>query len=213
MESSGARIADYVERRIRQPPPGDCHVFPGSTPVVSFGDIRTARVATVGINPTSVEFTGGHIPLVGQRSVHQVLADCNGYFQRKPLKRWFDQLERILKKFGDSYYDGSACALDLVQWATDPVWSKLPAPRLRKQKQLLSVDAPFLKMQLEENTNIKLVLANGVCVVDELRALSFPLTPSVQSSWMAGTFGCSAARREQEREYSWAGARICSPVG
>ena len=169
-------IPDYVERRTRQAPPGDCCVVPGSTPVISFGDVRTARVATVGINPSVAEFSGGHIPL-GQRSVQEVLADCNGYFQREPFGGWFNQLEQILKTCGASYYDGSACALDLVQWATDPVWSGLPAPRSRRQKRLLERDAPFLKKQLEENRNIKLVLANGIRVVDELRALSFPLTP------------------------------------
>ena len=62
-----------------------------------------------------------------------------------------------------------------MQWATDPVWSRLPAPRPRRQERLLAADRPFLKKQLEENKNIKLVLANGIRVVDELRALSFPL--------------------------------------
>ena len=59
-------ILDYVERRITQTPPGDCCVVPGSTPVISFGDVRTARVATVGINPSFVEFSGGHIPLAAR---------------------------------------------------------------------------------------------------------------------------------------------------
>jgi hypothetical protein len=31
-------------------------VIPGSTPVVAFGNARTARVATLGLNPSSIEF-------------------------------------------------------------------------------------------------------------------------------------------------------------
>lgn len=37
-------------------PPRDCGVVYGSTPVVSFGDFTKARVATIGINPSSLEF-------------------------------------------------------------------------------------------------------------------------------------------------------------
>jgi hypothetical protein len=37
-------------------PPRDCDVVYGSTPVVSFGDFTKAKVATIGINPSSAEF-------------------------------------------------------------------------------------------------------------------------------------------------------------
>ena len=33
-----------------------CHVIAGSTPVVAFGDVRRARVATLGLNPSRAEF-------------------------------------------------------------------------------------------------------------------------------------------------------------
>ena len=36
--------------------PRDCDVVYGSTPVVSFGDFTKAKVATIGINPSSAEF-------------------------------------------------------------------------------------------------------------------------------------------------------------
>ena len=104
-----------------------------------------------------------------------MLADCNSYFRRVPYRRWFDQLDRILKECGASYYDGTACALDLVQWATAPVWSGLPDG---VQERLLDADGTFLKTQLEENRNVKLVLANGRQVVDGLRARGFPLDPA-----------------------------------
>jgi hypothetical protein len=40
------------------------------------------------------------------------------------LLKWFDQMEEfVLTNTGYSYFDGTACHLDLIQWATDPVWS------------------------------------------------------------------------------------------
>lgn len=101
-----------------------------------------------------------------------MLAHCNSYFQRVPYRRWFDQLDRILTKCDASYYDGTACALDLVQWATDPLWSGLPGG---VKERLLDADSTFLKTQLEENKNVRLVLANGRQVIDGLQAMAFPL--------------------------------------
>jgi hypothetical protein len=58
--------------------------------------------------------------------VASVVADCATYFQRRPYRRWFDPLDRLLRTgAGVSYYDGSACHLDLVQWATDPIWGRI----------------------------------------------------------------------------------------
>lgn len=89
-------------------------------------------------------------------SVYRVVAACDNYFLRRPYRRWFDPLENILSSLGVSYYDRSACHLDLVQWATDPVWAKLSPNR----KQLLETDIPFLRRQLLE-ANLKLLLLNG----------------------------------------------------
>jgi hypothetical protein len=90
-------------------------------------------------------------------TVDRIVAACNNYFLRRPYRRWFDPLEVILKRLQVSYYDRSACHLDLVQWATDPVWRKLSQPI---RKQLLQNDIPFLRRQLLE-VNLKLLLLNG----------------------------------------------------
>jgi hypothetical protein len=51
-----AIVPSYVEARIRQRPPAGVRVLPGSTPVVAFGDVRKATVATLGLNPSKYEF-------------------------------------------------------------------------------------------------------------------------------------------------------------
>lgn len=45
--------------RIRRPRPDGLAIVQGSLPVTSFGDPRSARVASVGINPSVSEFCSG----------------------------------------------------------------------------------------------------------------------------------------------------------
>jgi hypothetical protein len=184
----------YIEERIRRQIPLDSNIVFGSTPVVSFGNAENAFAATLGLNPSRLEFQDNNgVELVGQfrrlathqslctsnlvdapkEVIAQVWEDCSEYFLRNPYRDWFDQLERILNKCGASYYNGTACHLDLVQWATDPTWGNLKPASLRKQ--LLTEDAPFLIDQLKHN-GIRLLLLNGMGVLKQLcRVLDFKL--------------------------------------
>lgn len=163
--------------------------MPGSTPVVAFGDFLTATVATLGINPSRQEFTtaAGQLLTGDQRRlasleslgvdvldnaptrvVEQVIAECINYFHVKPYRRWFDQLDRLLQTASStSYYNGSACHLDLVQWATDPVWGGITNPSTRQR--LLDADRQFLRQQLESE-HIEVVLINGAGVMAVVEA-------------------------------------------
>ncbi len=180
-------IPNYIDRRIRRPiPPGSC-VVPRSTPVVAFGNARAATVATLGLNPSWHEFlddagrmlAGPERRLATHQSlgvsdltnapasvIAKVVQDCDSYFQHNPYRRWFDQLEQVLQACGASYYDGSACHLDLVQWATNPTWSKLQPREL--QNRLMDADAEFIRQQLS-NDDIRLLLVNGRGVIDQLQ--------------------------------------------
>ena len=54
---STERLVDFTCNKIEfMSPPRDSEVVWGSTPVVSFGDFTTAKVATLGINPSAKEF-------------------------------------------------------------------------------------------------------------------------------------------------------------
>jgi len=198
-------IPDYIEQRIRRPLPAGAFIVPGSTPVVSFGDAQRAVVATLGLNPSRIEFrdnrSGEFVGNARRLATHtslgtsdltaappetvlEVLQDCNTYFERNPYRRWFDQLTPILAGCGASYYDGSACHLDLVQWATDPTWSGIRAASVRRQ--LLADDAVFLVDQLR-NANLRLLLVNGTGVSQQLRhVLAVELdgaAPIIGDSW------------------------------
>lgn len=54
---STERLVDFTINKIEfMSHPRNCEVVWGSTPVVSFGDFTKAKVATLGINPSSLEF-------------------------------------------------------------------------------------------------------------------------------------------------------------
>lgn len=71
----------------------------------------------------------------------------------------------IVDACGASYKDGSAASLDIVQWATQPVWGGLT---VRQKRKLLESDVPFLAQQLR-NEKIEALLINGRGVMEALR--------------------------------------------
>ncbi len=168
----------YLLERAAQSPPEGCSVVPGSTPVVSFGHPLNPSVATLGINPSSGEFLGGGQLLQGDQrrlatlqsieapsyeaideaQAAAVIEDCASYFERNPY-RWFNVLDRILTEaLGVSYFHKTACHLDLVQWATDPIWKELGRDQ---RARLLQGDREFLRRQLTHE-GYRVVIVNGV---------------------------------------------------
>ena len=145
--------------------------------MVSFGN-PLAPVATLGINPSSGEFTDGSGQLLdgdrrrlatlgslgasagaalSREEAGRVVDQCAAYFSRNPY-HWFKKLDPILiTGLGRSYWSGGACHLDLVQWATDPLWSGLTD---MQRNELLRQDRPFLLEQLGQE-RLQLVLVNG----------------------------------------------------
>jgi hypothetical protein len=103
-----------------------------------------------------------------EAQIQAVVAECAAYFYNNPYRRWFDPLDRVLRNgLGASYYDGSACHLDLVQWATSPTWGKL-APCVRQS--LLDESLPYLRDQLRLS-NLRFVLINGREVLDQVMSV------------------------------------------
>lgn len=165
---------------VRREPPLLDVIVASSTPVISFGDFRSASVATLGINPSNREFEINGRLLTGEsrrlstlvslgaksldtlsdEQVLTVIRECNAYFEG-PYYGWFDTLNKVLVDgLGVSYLDRSACHLDLVQWATKSKWSFLT----NAQRQTLLRDGEsHLRSQLS-NSNISLVIVNGSAV-------------------------------------------------
>lgn len=188
---------EQVIKRVMADYPRLTEIVDFSTPVVSFGNPNDAEVATLGINPSSNEFQvgkGNKSPLGHLEKKRLVDTESLGVSQPKSLTReqairvirgcydyflgpnanpydWFNNLENlVLKPFGYSYNDKNAlaCHLDLVQWATDPVWSKIKSPAVKNM--LLSDDKEFLKYQLTSYA-FKFVFLNGGTVIDQFSKL------------------------------------------
>ena len=175
---AGARWPDHLLQRARRAPGPGLGIVPGSTPVVSYGDPRRASVVTLGLTPSVRQFndhfgrllTGGrrrlstleslgvpdHAQLTDEHAT-AILDDCAGYFDRHPY-HWFHPLDAILQRsLGASYFDGTACHLDLVQWALLGGWGGLDPP---SQRSLLRSDGAVLRSQLAAGDH-RVVLVNG----------------------------------------------------
>lgn len=182
---------ELLIQRIMQERPGFKELVENSYPVTSFGDLTSARVLTIGINPSIDEFHSRKKgrPLLEASAKRLVDSEVLGIVAGTPLNReqaelvlkgnnlyfaksgnpyhWFNALEEFaLKPIGASYFDGSAAHVDLVQWATDPVWSRIQDEAV--QSELVRSDVDFLTSVLQSK-KWDLIILNGKEVYTRFR--------------------------------------------
>jgi hypothetical protein len=174
--------------RLRRPPSQSS--VPGSLPVLFFGDLFAARVATIGLNPSHQEYLDRRgkeltgtlrrfetleslgAPDRGSLTAEQcdrAILTMQTYFQPgKPVYSWFRSIDRVAKGMGVRYDVGEVAHLDLLQEATQPIWSGLTPHELG---QLRAADEPFLRWQLDA-FSIDVVVCNGRSVLDGVLTLT-----------------------------------------
>ncbi len=166
-------------------------IIPWSCPIPSFGDITSAKVATLGLNPSNREFvdhSGAELDGPSRRfhtltslglarwsdaaARHKRLVweSCREYFLRNPYDGWFRQLEHLLGKTKASYYDTSAkaCHLDLIPYATACKWTELSH---RQRSSLLSIAGDTLGLLLQDSP-VEVLILNGKSVVETFEKIS-----------------------------------------
>lgn len=179
--------------------------IPWASPVMMFGNLLKSRVATLGLNPSNLEFEepGGvqlHEPLnrfetlktlrlkdwscADNMAIDRIWNSCDHYFRRRPYDIWFKSLDRVLNGLRVSYYydydSGTACHLDLVPFATGAKWSSLNAD---VRQQLVTLGAPTLAVTLAEST-IRVLILNGASVVRAFeRLMDVPLEVTEMAAW------------------------------
>jgi len=182
-------IEERVIERAMATYPDIPEIVQSSTPVVSFGYPNDARVITVGINPSSSEFqvAGKSTKLLSvdkKRLVDtevlrikdpksltrdqaiRVIEGCYSYFDSVNHYDWFDHMNSSMNSyFKADYYDGSAAHLDLVQWATFPVWGGIESDETKDS--LLEADVEFLRYQVNMKKYDAIYL-NGASVFEQL---------------------------------------------
>jgi len=160
-------------------------------PVPSFGDLSSAQVATVGLNPSNREFVD-HLgqELAGEfrrfhtlaslglsswldadaRHLRPILVSCQQYFARNPYDTWFKRLEFVVSGAGASFYGptSNACHLDLIPFATMRKWTELTT---RQRSLLLSIAADTLALLLRDSP-VRVIVLNGRSVVDHFQSVA-----------------------------------------
>jgi hypothetical protein len=181
----------------------DLDVIGWGCPVPFFGHLESARLATVGINPSNREFMGidgnelveqaRRLPTLrslGLSSWSQsdfvvlrnILQACRGYFEHNPYDGWFGSLQRIIGPTGLSYYAplSNACHLDVVPWATIDKWGELPSAARR---QLVQRAARAL-VEMIASSPLQMLVLNGQEVVRQFETfLMRPLDTLQISAW------------------------------
>lgn len=172
-----------ITQRILRELPSGLNVVRESTPIVYFGHYNTATACTISLNPSSREFLdnsgnlleGSMARLLSRRALckedserlsigdsEEVIQACETYFENRPYS-WFNKYEKFINHYSYSYYDGSCVHLDLVQWATDPIWRFIPQAC---RTELLQQDTPLLLHLL--SNQFQHMFLNGETVVLEL---------------------------------------------
>ena len=150
-----------VRHTVAETNPGFAVLNPVGLPIPIFGDIRTARVLTIGVNPSSGEFnppTRWATVTTDSQWVHRLL----NYFHvpGAPWHDWFLPWEASLKLIGCSYEDRTAAHLDLSPRATTAM-SQSPRPQFCH---MVQADVHWLFEVLAFAPCARLVLAAGAMI-------------------------------------------------
>lgn len=195
-------VTTFIERLDSGQIPHD-QLLQWGCPVPFFGDAQTARLATVGINPSNREFVDvagveldgadRRLPTLSSlgrttwadvdgEQLREIVNACRRYFVTNPYDRWFRVLEDIIRGTGATFYGRTptACHLDLIPYATSTKWGSL---RATEQRMLLEASGDALGLLLRDSA-IEVLVLNGASVVRQFNLLiPEPLEPKLMEGW------------------------------
>jgi hypothetical protein len=177
--------------RLDGPSVSETDVIRWGCPVPSFGDLSSARVATVGLNPSNREFVdelGNELEGPSRRfhtlrslgieswadadsrHLRLIIESCHSYFLGNPYDTWFKRMDQIISGANASFYDPSraACHLDLIPYATARKWTE---QTLRQRHLLMAVAADTLGLLLRDS-QVRLLILNGRSVVEQFEDIA-----------------------------------------
>lgn len=168
-------------------------IVPWASPIPFFGEIGGADLATLGLNPSNLEFCdeqGKELDAAARRfhtlgslglkrwsmatgeDKKGILDRCRRYFEidGNPYSRWFEPLDEVISETGHSFYrrpeKKTAVHLDLVPFATMCKWSELGA----KRENLLALGEGAL-FEVLRDSNVRVLVLNGAGVVKHFEDL------------------------------------------
>lgn len=184
----------------------ECESIMGEAmPILFFGDIEGARIATLGLNPSDREFldsSGRELIGIERRfatldcfeaddwkgisdeDADLALSYCFNYFNNNPYGQWFNPLNKMISLSGFSYYKDiiyrNACHLDLVPFATSKKWGSM---RNEEQQYLFRKSASILG-GIVRDSSVEVLLLNGRSVISGFAKISnADFAEEVVGSW------------------------------
>lgn len=140
-------------------------------PMPFFGDLESAEVITVGLNPSATEFEAGRWPAEIEGGA--LRERLSSYFEREPHP-WFNVWEHALAELGASYRCNAA-HVDVSPRATVSAGA---APDQGIFERMLAADAPWMIRFLDAAPRVRLVLLAGAATqrlyLDEFLANRLP---------------------------------------
>lgn len=179
-------------------------VIQWGSPVPSFGDLSSSRLATLGLNPSNREFLDeagnelkgkfrrfhtlkslglGSWSDVDARHLSLISESCQQYFHNNPYDRWFKVLDLVISGAGVSFYSetSNACHLDLIPYATAQKWNELS---VIQRSTLLSLTGDILGL-LVRDSPIKILILNGRSVIEIFQDISdIKLEKQIMPTWL-----------------------------
>lgn len=185
-------LKNTILEYIKQPIPENMDIVSQSVPILFFGHIENAHIATIGINPSDKEFLSIDKIILEKKEkrlkdrqdlnksdndelsmddAREIYDSKTKYFKKNPYKPWFGEkntgnMERILKIFNKSYsyYNDTAIHLDITPWATSKKWKEYND----NEKKLLITLGNDIAIKIIKNSNIKILYINGKSVLKYL---------------------------------------------
>lgn len=167
-----------------------------SLPIVWFGnkeeyDKSPLKIVTVGLNPSLKEFEKPRfepVDLNDDNAAEELALTLNDYFKKNPYKTWFNDFEKVIKRFDASYYEATnkpnrALHIDIYSAiATNPTWGKLN----EDEKKQFNQTALFVELLGELNPDMIICSVNqevfrdvfsDFCFVKQAEKISNKVSP------------------------------------
>lgn len=188
-------LKEFLLDKISLPIPTTVKIVEGSIPIVFFGNVEKAVVATLSLNPSNKEFehngprriidrkqleVSDSQPLTKEQAeiVYQSLLL---YFKNNPYNGWFNPMNNLFKSKGYEYYNDKIVHLDISPWATSNKWASL-----KSEERKSIIDTSIIE-QVIVKREIKKLFINGRTAFDvfyttlslnnnDIRQLSFNYT-------------------------------------
>lgn len=162
-------LKDFLLYKISAPLPTTVKIVEGSIPIVFFGNVEKAKIATLSLNPSNIEFEhNGKRRCIDRKqlgvsdnqkltrkqaeSVYQSLLI---FFKVNPYKRWFNPMNKLFQNKGYEYYNDKIVHLDISPWATSDKWNNLS-----QEAKNSIIDTTIIKNVIEKR-KIKKLFING----------------------------------------------------